>query len=119
MASSPQANSGTSNAPQVDIQLSFDRAKITLTVTSRAEHPITLFTWRKHFDPQGALTSNGYIITDKTTGELVETTYFLTNRWPQLRVRGDYDEQYFLTLPRNTPVELSTGKAELFLPPDT
>ncbi|KAI1386019.1 uncharacterized protein F4822DRAFT_360463 [Hypoxylon trugodes] len=105
--------------PRIDIQLSFDRSthsysqseppQIRLKVTSRAEHAITFFTWREPLDPKGALTNNGYMITDLTTGQEVKTTGGIQiNRAPLRRVRGDYDERFFLTLEPDTPVELST-----------
>ena len=107
-------------APRIDIEISFDRSthsysqeteppKVTLTATSRAVHPVTIFTWRKPLDPKGALTSEGYTITDVTTGQRVKTTKIMVNRSAIRRVRGDFDEQFYLTLQPNTPVELSTG----------
>ncbi|KAI0550434.1 hypothetical protein F4679DRAFT_202431 [Xylaria curta] len=105
--------------PRVDIQVSFDRPthsysqteppRIFIAVTSRAQHPITLYTWRRPLDPKGALTSNGYVINDLTTGDPVKTTKIMINRGPQLRVRGCSDDPFFLTLQPNNPVQLSTG----------
>ncbi|KAI1180321.1 hypothetical protein F4777DRAFT_310818 [Nemania sp. FL0916] len=105
--------------PQIDINVSFDRPshsysqseppRITLTVVSRAEHPITIYTWRRPLDTKNALISNGFVITDQDSGDVVKTTYIMINRGPQWRVRGDPDEQYFLTLQPNVPVDLSTG----------
>ncbi|KAI0457390.1 hypothetical protein F5B21DRAFT_521225 [Xylaria acuta] len=80
-----------------------------LRATSRAQYPITLYTWRRPLDPKGALTNNRYVITDLTTSDPAKTTYLMINRGPQLRVRGGPDDQYFLTLQPNNPVELSTG----------
>ncbi|KAI1748408.1 hypothetical protein F4782DRAFT_542913 [Xylaria castorea] len=109
----------STHGPWVDIQVSFDRPthsysqheppRIFITATSRAQHPITLYTWRLPLDPKGALTSNGYIITDLFTGNPVKTSHCMISRGPQLRVRGSYDEQFFLTLQPNEPVQLSTG----------
>lgn len=106
--------------PRIDIEISFDRSthsysqetsppKITLKVTSRAETPITIFTWRKPLDPKGALTSEGYVITDNTTDQRVKTTKVMINRAAIRRVRGGLDEQFFLELMPNEAVELSTG----------
>ncbi|KAI1737666.1 hypothetical protein F4680DRAFT_450631 [Xylaria scruposa] len=105
--------------PRVDVQVSFNRPthsysqneppRILITATSRAQHPITLYTWRRPLDPKGALTNNGYIITDLTTGNLVKTTKIMINRGPVMRVRGSSDDQFFLTLQPNDPVQLSTG----------
>ncbi|KAI1280075.1 hypothetical protein F5Y07DRAFT_355800 [Xylaria sp. FL0933] len=118
-ANPPEITAESEHGPRIDIQVSFDRnthsysqsepPKIMLQVTSRAQHPVTLYTWRRPLDPKGALTSNGYVITDLTTGNPVKTTYFMINRGPELRVRGSSDEQFFLTLLPDVPVELSTG----------
>ncbi|KAI0528436.1 hypothetical protein GGR58DRAFT_316640 [Xylaria digitata] len=115
----PKLAEQSGHVPRVDIQVSFDRSthsysqpeppRVVITVTSRAQHSITLYTWRRPLDPKGALTSNGYVITDLTTGNPVRTTYLMINRGPELRVRGSSDEQFFLTLRPNIPVELSTG----------
>ncbi|KAI0973365.1 hypothetical protein F4678DRAFT_426528 [Xylaria arbuscula] len=115
----PTIDVQSENGPRIDVQVSFDRTthsysqpeppKIITQITSRAQHPLTLYTWRRPLDPKGALTSNGYIITDLTTGNPVKTTYLMINRGPELRVRGSSDEQYFLTLLPNVPVELSIG----------
>ncbi|TRX88349.1 hypothetical protein FHL15_010787 [Xylaria flabelliformis] len=109
----------SARGPRVDIQISFDRQthsysqaeppRIFITITSRAQHPITLYTWRGPLDPKGALSNNGYIITDLTTGNPVRTTRIMVNRGPQLRVRGSSDDPFFLTLQPNDPVQLSTG----------
>ncbi|KAI1171947.1 hypothetical protein F4777DRAFT_563624 [Nemania sp. FL0916] len=109
----------STESPQIDIQVSFDRPthsysqleppRIFITVTSRARYPITVYTWRRPLDPKRALISNGYIVTDQATGDPVRTTYLMINRMPELRVRGSPDDKYILTLQPNTPVELSTG----------
>lgn len=108
-------------APQIDIEISFDRSthsysqhteppKITLTVTSRADYPLTIFTWRKPLDPKGALNNEGYTITDISTGLPVKVVGKVNISRPGIkRVRGHSDEQYVLTLLPNTRSELSTG----------
>ncbi|KAI8946390.1 hypothetical protein F4801DRAFT_71160 [Xylaria longipes] len=115
----PDPVSQSTHGPPVDIQVSFDRPthsysqpeppRVIIRAISRAQYPITLYTWRRPLDPKGALTSNGYVITDLATDNPVKTTYLMINRGPQLRVRGGPDDQFFLTLQPNTPVELSTG----------
>ena len=124
MASSSEVN------PVVDVQISFDRQthsyshteppKVSLTITSRAQHPITVYTWRTPLDPLGALTNRGYLITDQTTGQLVNTTTIsCIYRGPTFRLKGGRDEPDFLTLIPDIPVERSTGmlRTNIFLPP--
>lgn len=128
-ANNEEQAGGSIPAPQIDIEISFDRSthsysqhteppKITLTVTSRADHPLTIFTWRKPVDPKGALNNEGYTITDIGTGQGVKTVGKVQINRPGIkRVRGHSDEQYFLTLLPNTPSELSTGTRTVLLAP--
>jgi hypothetical protein len=111
--------SPSQNNPHVDIEITLDPAThsfsnespptVTLRVTSRAEHPITIFTWDRPLHPKGALTSNGFVITDKAAQQPVKTTHIMVQRGAIKRTRGRPDEEYFLTLYPKQAVELSTG----------
>ncbi|KAG9711249.1 hypothetical protein KCU69_g32, partial [Aureobasidium melanogenum] len=73
--------------PLIDIKLSITPSSyaftehspptITLEVASRAEVPITIFTWESPLDIKSALTRNGFIIIDKATESAVPTTQTL------------------------------------------
>ncbi|KAG9799366.1 hypothetical protein KCU96_g36, partial [Aureobasidium melanogenum] len=104
--------------PLIDIKLSITPSSyaftehspptITLEVASRAEVPITIFTWESPLDIKSALTRNGFIIIDKATESAVPTTQTLVQRGALKRIRGTSDEQYFLTLEPGITVTLST-----------
>ncbi|KAB8611398.1 hypothetical protein FH972_025903 [Carpinus fangiana] len=109
----------TPSTPKVDIQLSLDPSThsysrtspptFTLRITSRAETPITLYTWKSPLDIPRAFTSKGITITNSTTGDSIQQSSVTVQRGALKRIRGTADEQYFVTLHPNTPLELSTG----------
>jgi hypothetical protein len=104
--------------PLIDIKLSITPSTyafteqtpptITLEVTSHAEVPITIFTWGSPLDIRSALTRNGFVIIDKATESAVPTTQTLIQRSALKRIRGTFDEQYFLTLEPHVSMTLST-----------
>jgi hypothetical protein len=108
-----------STTPRIDISLSLDPPshsfsrsrppKLTITLVSRAETPITLFTWNTPLALPDALTNKGITITDSATGQAVQTASFTVNRAPLKLTKGTPDEKYFVTLPPNIPLKLSTG----------
>lgn len=109
----------TSGTPHVDIELSIDPSShsfaqqsppsIALTLTSRANHLITIATWGSPLDVKSSLTNNGFIITDMMTEEVVPTSQIMVQRRALKRIKGTADEKYFLTLRPNVKVVLSTG----------
>jgi hypothetical protein len=82
---------------------------VTLRITSRADHPITIHTWMRPLNPKDALVSRGFVITDLATGKPVKTTELRVNRRPATRVAGTRDEDEYLELLPEIPVDVSTG----------
>ncbi|KAL5371705.1 hypothetical protein DPSP01_014056 [Paraphaeosphaeria sporulosa] len=111
--------SASEESPRITVEIVFDRLShsfsqpsppiLTLTLTSHAKTPLTLFTWGTPFSLPRALTSNGFVITDTSSGQNVKTSLMQVQRTPLKRTRGSPDEQYFLTLQPESPVHLSTG----------
>ncbi|KAF2691237.1 hypothetical protein K458DRAFT_399137 [Lentithecium fluviatile CBS 122367] len=111
--------STTPQTPHIDIVLSFDPPShsfsqatppnLTLTLTSHAETPFTLFTWSTTLALPNALTTSGITITDAAAGRAVQTASLTANRAPLKRTKGTSDEKYFITLQPNTQLQLSTG----------
>ncbi|KAF2727137.1 hypothetical protein EJ04DRAFT_148180 [Polyplosphaeria fusca] len=95
----PQTHSFTSTEPP----------KLVLKVTSRADTPITLYTWRTPLSLPQALTTNGIKIVDTATNEPVQTASLMVNRSALKRTRGTPDEKYFVTLHPQETLELSCG----------
>ncbi|KAL8992622.1 MAG: hypothetical protein Q9169_006954 [Polycauliona sp. 2 TL-2023] len=108
-------------APEIAIRLSFSPAtyhyseptapELSLTVTSNAKDPLTIFTWPNILNPHLALLQRRFIITDLTTGLEVPQSTIAIRRAPFKRVRGSGDEKYFLTVEPGvaTSVSCSSG----------
>ena len=105
--------------PQLSVKLSLSSTTycysnptppvLSLTVESHADRPLTIFTWRTPFHPKSGMTQGCFKITDLESDELIPQTMIRLQRSPFSRVRGDVDEQYFLTLQPHTPTVVSTG----------
>lgn len=104
-------------APAIDLNLSLDQETFdfsqplpptfTVTATSHASTPITIFTWRTPLDPATGLISKAFTITDSTTQKQVQTSEVKVQRLPFQRTRGSPDTKYLCTLEPNVPVQLS------------
>ncbi|KAI8964212.1 hypothetical protein F5Y11DRAFT_113121 [Daldinia sp. FL1419] len=87
--------------------------RLTLLPTSSSLSPlevITLYTENSPLSPQRALSRAGFIITDLTTKQPVKLTNIRNVQrmaCPQRRVRGSFEEPYFLTLRPDETAELS------------
>ncbi|KAK5162956.1 uncharacterized protein LTR77_011010 [Saxophila tyrrhenica] len=86
------------------------RPKISITVTSQATRPITIFTWPTIFHLSLAQSRDNFTCLDLTTESAMRLS---TTRGPQRqpfsRTKGHSDEQYFCTLDPGVPVIFSGG----------
>lgn len=108
----------TEASPKLSVKLSLapttyhfsnpDAPELSLTIESRAESPITLFTWGTPFVPRMALVQQGFVLTSINSNAEVAQTSIMIQRLPMSRARGSGDEQYFLTLLPHTPITVAT-----------
>lgn len=108
----------TSEAPTLSITLSLSRStysfsehqppELSLTVTSNADKPLTVFTWHRPLWPKLALCQRQFIITDLADNVEVPQTAVQIQRMPFTRIRGCSDNVYFVTIMPGTPTVVST-----------
>ncbi|KAK4653546.1 hypothetical protein QC762_507867 [Podospora pseudocomata] len=81
-----------------------------LTLSLLSHHPtqITLCTFNRPLALPSALTNRTITIHSLPSRQKIETCLFQVNRSPVTRIRGDSDEQFYLTLLPNTPTAIST-----------
>ncbi|CEI60113.1 hypothetical protein FVEN_g8098 [Fusarium venenatum] len=108
----------TSRPPTLSISMSIDPPKFTrrsesppsisITVTSHASSPITIFTWHTIFNLALAQRRKNFICTDLTTGSPIQMDVTKGPKRPGFSYElGGPDDEYYVTLEPETPVTIS------------
>lgn len=106
---SPAAYSFSSpDAPTMNMRITLVPGNAA-TPSESEPRAVTLYIERSPLHRRWALVNSGFIIVDLATGQEVPSSTISGCRGPnpRLRVRGSYEEQFFLTLWPGTPVDLA------------
>ncbi|TXC00713.1 hypothetical protein FocTR4_00007984 [Fusarium oxysporum f. sp. cubense] len=112
----------TSNPPAIPMTLSINplnftrrseslsTATISITATSHASEPTTIFTWHIIFNLRLAQRRKTFICTDLTTGSPLQLETTKGPKRPQFSFAlSGRDDSYFITLEPNIPIAVTYG----------
>jgi hypothetical protein len=103
--------------PSIAVQLAIDppsfkisdRVRLSVTATSNASEPITIFTWPNIFNPRLSQFRGSLVASDKDTHEKLElNTMRIVERKPFKFMLGGYDDEFFVTLWPGRPTVFHT-----------
>ncbi|KAL8779831.1 MAG: hypothetical protein Q9213_006746 [Squamulea squamosa] len=82
--------------------------ELTITVTSKSDKPLTIFTHSTILDPHLGLFRNRFTITNLTNGLKVRQSNICIKRFPFKRIHRSSDKKYFMTIHPGVPSIVST-----------
>jgi hypothetical protein len=113
---SPISPTSVGLPPSIAVKLAIDppsfkiseRVRLSVTATSNASDPITIFNWPNIFNPSLSQMRGSLVAFDKATHEELILHTMVVKRGPVNYTLGGSDDEFFVTLEPGKPAEFST-----------